>query len=113
MSHIVEKDGLPQFWPTNRHAPEFWEALGRTVASFGFLEEVLGKAIFVFTGTRPYPKDEVAEAYERWLPTLERAMSDALSNLIDVYVKSVKQNPSATIQNLQDLEADLRKAARV
>jgi hypothetical protein len=75
--------------------------------------EPTGEGLYVFTGTKPYPEDEVAEAYEKWLPTLKRAVSNALGNLIDIYVKSVKQHPSATIQNLPELEADLRKAARV
>ena len=35
-------------------SPQFWEQLGRTVATYGFLEEVLGKAIFAFTATRNY-----------------------------------------------------------
>lgn len=49
---VVDIDKLPANFPTHRHDPAFWEALGRTVATFGFLEEVLGKAIFAFTATR-------------------------------------------------------------
>ena len=43
----------------------FWENLGRTIATFGFLEEVLGKAIFVFSATTPYPESEVEAAFEK------------------------------------------------
>ena len=39
----VDLDRLPANFPTHRHEAEFWEALGRGVATFGFLEEVLGK----------------------------------------------------------------------
>lgn len=49
---IIDRDNLPGMFPTHRHEPEFWEHLGRAIASFGFLEEVLGKAIFAFTATR-------------------------------------------------------------
>lgn len=113
MSHVIDKDRLPDRFPTHRHEAGFWEELGRTVATFGFLEEVLGKAIFAFTGTRPYSEDEVLEAYEAWLPKLERALSDPLGNLIDVYEKSVKEHPKATIENLGDLAKDLRDASRI
>jgi hypothetical protein len=61
---IVDIKNLPASFPTHRHSAAFWENLGRTVATFGFLEEVLGKAIFAFTATktgqfstgRPVPK---------------------------------------------------------
>lgn len=113
MSTIVDKSALPTFFPTDRHNPSFWEMLGRTIATYGFLEETLGKAIFALTGTRPYSEEEVEAALESWLPTLERALSDPLGNLIDVYVKSVNEHPSATIQNLEEFEANLRKAAKL
>lgn len=113
MSHVIDKDRLPARFPTHRHEAVFWEELGRTVATFGFLEEVLGKAIFAFTGTKPYSEDEVLKAYEAWLPKLERALSDPLGNLIDVYEKSVKEHPEDTIENLGDLTKGLRKVSEI
>lgn len=56
---IVDQGGLPELYPTHLHEAKFWEALGRTVATFGFLEETLGKAIFSFTATKPYREDEI------------------------------------------------------
>lgn len=109
----VRRAGLPADFPTQAHSPQFWEELGRTVATFGFLEEVLGKAIFSFTATRSYPEEEIAAAYEKWLPTLERALSDALGSLIDSYGKAVKANGEATITNIDDLLADLRAASKL
>jgi len=52
---VVNIEELPTGFPTHKHPSEFWEALGRTVATFGFLEETLGKAIFAFTATRRIP----------------------------------------------------------
>lgn len=83
------------------------------VATFGFLEETLGKAIFSFTATRQYPEMEIQAAYERWLPTLQRALSDPLGGLIDSYGKAVRENPKATISNLDDLTDHLRKASTI
>ena len=87
MAHVVDKDRLPDRFPTHRHEAVFCEELGRTVATFGLLEEVLGKAIFAFIGTRPYSEEEVQEADQGWLPKLERALTGPLGNLIDVYEK--------------------------
>lgn len=109
----VDCGDLPAHFPTHRHSAEFWEALGRSVATFGFLEEVLGKAIFSFTGTREISEDKLEEEYAKWQPTLERAASDPLGGLIDSYGHAVRANRNATIANLDDLLEHLRKASTV
>ncbi len=111
--HIIDLDNLPEQYPTNYHEPLFWEALGRAVATFGFLEEVLGRAIFAFSATRKYAPERVEEAYEKWLPTLERALSDPLGNLIDTYASYVRKHQDASIENLDDLIDDLRKISKL
>lgn len=111
--HVVDVDRLPVGFPTHRHSSDFWQALGRAVATFGFLEETLGKAIFSFTAMRSYPDDQIQEAYRGWLKTLERALSDPLGNLIDSYGKAVRDHGDASIENLDELIADLRAAAVV
>lgn len=110
---IIRQDVLPDNFPTHRHAGAFWEALGRTVATFGFLEETIAKAIFAFTGTREIPADEIEGEFEKWLSTLQKAVGDPLGGLIDAYGKAVRQHPDATLTNLQDLLDDLRKAAEL
>ena len=108
---MIDTQKLPTDFPTHKHAPEFWEALGRTVATFGFLEEVLGKAIFSFTGTRRVPPNKAQAEFEKWLPTLERALSDPLGGLIDSYAKAVRDNTGTTITNIDELVENLRKAS--
>ncbi len=98
-------------FPTHRHSPEFWEHLGRAIASFGFLEEVLGKAIFAFTATRHYSDEEIDAAYEAWLPKLERALTDQLYNLAESYGKAARDNPDTTTGNINDLVEDIKEAA--
>ena len=109
--HAIDIDRMPEKFPTHDHEAAFWESLGRTVGTFGFLEEVLGKAIFAFTATRPYQEAEVRQAYAEWLPTLERALIDPLGKLIDAYEKAVREHPCATTDNFDDLLDDLRKAS--
>jgi hypothetical protein len=111
--YVVDFTRLPPHYPTQGHAPAFWEALGRTVATYGFLEEALGKAIFAFTGTREIPEEQAQAVYEKWLPKLEKALSDALGALIDSYGKAVRSNSSATITNLDELLTDLRQTAAI
>jgi hypothetical protein len=110
---VVALDRLPSQFPTHKHEGVFWESLGRAVATFGFLEEVLAKAIFAFTATRPYDEVEIEQAYEEWLPKLERALADPLGNLIYAYRNAVRVHSGATIENLDDLLTDLRKASEM
>ena len=96
----IDLSGLPGQFPTHRHEGAFWESLGRAVATFGFLEEVLAKAVFAFTATRPYDEKEIQQAYADWLPKLERALTDPLGKLIDAYGKAVREHKNATINDL-------------
>jgi hypothetical protein len=88
--------------------------LGRTVATFGFLEEVLGKAIFAFTATRRYKTaEEVRTAYEAWLPQLQRALTDQLWKLSETYGKAVRSNSDSIIGNTNELVEDIKAAAKI
>lgn len=110
---LVDEDALPSNFPTHVHESHFWECLGRTVATFGFLEEVLAKSIFAFTATRKYSESEIEEVYSKWIPTLEKSLSDQLGGLIDTYGKAVRNHPEATIENLDDLLFDLRAVSKM
>ena len=112
-SWIVDPDTLPGGFPTHRHEGRFWESLGRAVGTFGFLEEVLGKAIFALSATKPYDPAEMDAAYEKWVSRLERALTDPLGNLIEDYAKMVREHPDATIEDLDYLVDRLRKASRM
>ena len=111
--YIVNQSDLPKLYPTHLHEAKFWEALGRSIATFGFLEEILGKAIFSFTATQPYQEAKIQKAYAEWLPKLEHALTDQLHNLINNYGKAVREHPYATISNLDELLDDLRKASEI
>lgn len=107
---IIDRRRLPPLFPTHRHSSRFWEQLGRTVATYGFLEEVLGKAIFAFTATRNYSPDDIDAAYQAWLPQLERALTDQLWNLAESYGKAARDNPATTTENLDELVENIKKA---
>jgi hypothetical protein len=101
---IVAFDRLPENFPTHRHDATFWEALGRVVATFGFLEEILGRAIFAYTGMRKRPEDEIKSTYEEWVKTLQHALSDPLGNLIGAYCKAVLDHGEAEITDFDKLD---------
>jgi len=63
--NVVDAAQLPESFPTHRHHPRFWEALGRVVGTFGFLKQTLGKAIFAITATTEFSEEAVSEAVER------------------------------------------------
>ena len=109
----VDLESLPAQFPTHKHDRIFWESLGRVVATFGFLEEVLGKAIFSFTATKPYSASEIEAAFEKWLLKLERALSDPLGKLINEYEKAVREHPKASFKDLDDLLLHLRESSRI
>ena len=111
--NVVDLDRLPSNYPTHLHTAEFWEALGRAVATFGFLEDVLGRAIFAFTATRQYSNSEIEDAYKKWLPTLEHALSDALGGLVSGYEKAMRENQNGTSIDTVKLLTDLREASRL
>lgn len=110
-AYIVNRAALDNQYPTQKLSPEFWESLGRTIATFSFLENVLSKAIFAFTATKPYPAEEIEVAFQNWLPQLERSLSDPLGGLIDAYGKAVRLHPHASIENFEKLVEDLRSAS--
>jgi len=110
---IIDINSLPEKYPTHAHEPEFWEYLGRTVATFGFLENVLARAIFAFTGTKKYSENTIEQAYEKWLPKLESSLIDPLGGLIDTYGKSVREHQDANIMGFSDLVDDLRDASKI
>ena len=111
--HVINRAGLPPSYPTHAHDPAFWEALGRAVATFGFLEEVLMRAIFALTVTTHYEESEIESAYAAWAPKMTRWLSDPLGSLIDAYGKAVREHSSARIEDLDDLITDLRNACKI
>ena len=106
--HVLIREKLPEGFPSHSLDPEFLERLGRTIAAFGFLEEMLGKAIFALTATRTYPEEEIQKKLDYWLPTLLNALSDSLQNLIEKYLKELKNHPDNQIENIPEFEEGLK-----
>ena len=108
-SYSVSKDKLPEKFPTHKHEDAFWEALGRAVATFSMLEEVLGKAIFSFEATTPRSDTAVEDAYQKWISTLDKCLTGQLFSLTTRYEKAVTNNPESMTDNLPDFISELHK----
>lgn len=109
----VAEDQLPCNFPTHRHTAEFWEQLGRTIATFGYLEEILGRAILALTATREYGPDDIDEAYDKWAGQLERAASDPLGGLVNEYAAALKNHHVLPVANPKQLINDLRSVSKL
>ena len=85
MSRVINRTKLPADYPTQTHPSEFWEALGRAVATFGFLEDVLGRAIFAVTGSKEIAEADIDAELKKWTDTLRKALEGTLGKLIVAY----------------------------
>lgn len=113
---LVDLQALPADFPTHRHEANFWEKLGRAVATFGFLEEVLGKATFSFTAMKRRATAVTYAEFEAWLrhqAELERMLTDPLSGLINQLWHAINEHPETTTEGLEELLGKLRAASRI
>lgn len=110
---IVEASRLPKDWPTHSHPPEFWEQLGRTIATFGLLEKTLAKTVFVHTGTRRYDLESIEKGYATWIAKMERIFSENMASLADAFAKAVREHPENTIENIEELQVNIKTVAEV
>ena len=106
----VDMTALPNGWPTHLHSEAFWSELGRAVATFGFLEETLWKALCAFTMERSVNE----EAYLAWrdeaIELIVKTSSDTLGALIRKFEISVESFGQINTENLHELLAELRKS---
>lgn len=108
--HIIDRDKLHVDFPTQCHESGFWEELGRTVAAFGCIEEMLGKAIFALTGAKEFDPEGDPEAFNEWIKTLEKALTDQLGGLIISYEKALAENQRTKGNDYSTQLAELRQA---
>ena len=82
---------------------------------FGYLEEMLKRAVYKLTGTYPVPADEAArdDAVRDWGEPLERSIVNTLTPLIDTFAKATRNHPESRHQNLDEFVQHLREAAKV
>lgn len=113
MPRIIERSGLPPAFPTHSQDASFWEALGRAVAAFGFLEWTLQRAIFALTGDQPAPEEEAERqaALDAWQKDLEGALKATLGLLAAGFERAVANHPRTDKNYAAEVVADIRATA--
>ena len=82
MPLVVDRARLPDGWPTNRGSPAFWEELGRMIAAFTHLEDMLARAYFGLTGSRKFANmEEARAAFPQWEKVLKASLTDTLGSI--------------------------------
>lgn len=109
----IDRARLSPKWPTDQFTGAFWEQLGRTIATFGLLEEVLGKAIFAFTATTSFNETDAAEYLAKWDRQLHQALTDTLWPLAEVYGKVVRDHQESDFENVDELVDDIKMASKI
>jgi hypothetical protein len=112
-AHIIDITKLPTHYPTHHHSVNFWEALGRTVATFGYLEDILARAIVALSATQQFPPDQLEAEYEKFISTAEKAATDPLGSLITTYEKIFQAHTEAKMEGFDKLIEDLRKSSGI
>jgi hypothetical protein len=109
----IDRERMPDQWPTDRIPPEFWEELGRTIGTLAFLEDCLKRANLAITATRTYKTVEQAEAaFATWADDLETSLNETLGKLAKRMADAIKadrrysaNNVDAIAQALKDIAA--------
>lgn len=114
-SLMIDQDRLPLAWPTHRQSEAFWSALGRAVASFGFLEWTLRRAIFALTGDYPAPTDEseLQQAMKEWSDRLTKVTTSTLVTLAKAFEVAAQEHGRADVAYVSKLVSDIKEAADV
>jgi hypothetical protein len=108
--YVIDREKLDTDYPTQFQSPELWQELGRTVAAFGFLEEMLSKAIFALTGAKEFDPAGDPEAFNAWIKTLEKALTDQLGGLIVRYESALSENQRTKGNDYTNQIAGLKSA---
>lgn len=109
--NIVRVEQLHDKYPTHLQPASFWEELGRTIATFGFLENCLTKAIFAYGMIKEFDDDdELEEAYMAFIREMEKTLSDALGALIEKFRRSVEAHREPPFDGFDKLITKLQNA---
>jgi hypothetical protein len=96
----------------HRIPPEFWEELGRTIATLAFLEDCLKRASLAITATRTYRTVEQAEAaFATWERDLESSLNETLKKLAERMATALKGDERYPTNIVDTIQNGLKRVA--
>ena len=108
----IDRERMPEEWPTHLIPNEFWEELGRTVGTLAFLEDCLKRATLAITATRTYRTVEQAEkAFATWEEDLETSLNDPLGKLVERMATAIKADSRFPKDDIDAIEQGLKSVA--
>ena len=91
--HVIDREQMPEGWPTDHIPSEFWKEYGKAVGAFGVLEDTLKRAYLKITGTRGHKfqtEEQTKEAVAAWGRELEKSLNESLGKLIRRITKAIR-----------------------
>ena len=108
----IDRERMPDQWPTHRIPPEFWEELGRTIGTLAFLEDCLKRANLAITATRTYRTVEQAEtAFATWERDLETSLNETLGRLAKRLATAIRADKRYSADAVDAIEHGLKSIA--
>ena len=101
---------------TQVHDPTgpLWEEIGRNVATFGMLEDLLPRALYIITGHQRVDEAEDAkQKVEEWCAELIKSMSDTLGGLAHSLETAWKERDGGLYPENAEIVQEIRALAKV
>ena len=112
--HVIDREQMPEGWPTDHIPSEFWEEYGKAVGAFGVLEDTLKRAYLKITGTRGHKfqtEEQTKEAVAAWGRELEKSLNESLGELIRRITKAIRADDRYPTGAGATLEQGLKSVA--
>ena len=105
---------LPEDWPTKKGAPEFWEELGKTVASFAVLEDIVARVLVAITGSSEYEDEELnKEDVHGMMGQLNAGLGQPVYDNLAFLIDRLEETPFPDEKNFGPMRAELVRRMRL
>ena len=114
MAVIGELETKVEERPLHDPTGPFWEEIGRTIATFGMLEDLLPRALYIITGhERVDEAEDAKQQVEEWCAELIKSMSDTLGGLAHSLEAAWKERDGELNPENADTVKEIKALAKV
>lgn len=108
------KKAFPEDWPTKKGAPEFWEQLGRTVASYAVLEDIVARVLVAITGNSEYENEELSkEDVHEMMGQLNAGLGQPVYDNLAFLTDRLEETPFPDEKNFGAFRAEIVRRLRL